>query len=54
MLYSFEVVQLAQVVLNGGMTAQSKISNIVDSSIRGFHHGIFVDGVSEQWHSGQN
>ena len=38
-LYSFKVVPLIQVVLNGRMIAQSQISNVVDSSIRGFHHG---------------
>jgi hypothetical protein len=53
-LYSFKVVQLAQVVSDGRMTAQSKLVHVVDSSIRGFHHGNFVDGVSEQWHSDQN
>jgi hypothetical protein len=53
-LYSFKVVQLTQIVLNGRMIAQSKIANVVDSSTRGFHHGIFVDGATYQSHSGQN
>jgi hypothetical protein len=47
-VYLLKWVKLAEIVFNG------KFVNVADSSKRDFHHGIFVDGASVQWHSDHN